>query len=221
MNDQQAASTSAGSLARERRFPAAVDDARVLGVAGLPAVFCFALSLTSACSKSDRDRAIAIVDDASLSTKEALELGMREIWRDRAGTRTSVSAMEGPVGAWRVIVVVDRPEQPAVEQRGTLTVLRFYRYLDGESVGRMMSTMSVGHARNVTEVLVAERYRAVLDGQTIITVAPMRTVYASAGMQTFKAWPSIDMKLLEPYDLLMDETATAVMPSAHSKADRP
>ncbi len=156
------------------------------------------LVLACACSKSPREQAQAIVDDASLATPDALAKAgaiiypKAKVWAEPRGD------------AWRVFVLVERDEKPSIENDGQ--VIKFYVVLDGKQAGQDLDMMGVGHKRRVSEVLVADRFHATLDGKAYTILQPRRTVARDDySMQTFSEWDAADLAKAQPYDALMNE----------------
>ena len=155
-------------------------------------IFVLALVLV-ACSKSPREQAKAYVDDTSLSAADAFTKAASAIYPDVAKVW-----VEGP----RVFVIADRDDKPGFDRKeNTIT---FWQVLDGKRVEQDMDLMAAGASRKVTEVLIADRYHATVDGKPYTILDPRRTIALDEyKLQSFDTWEPADLEKAKPYDLLM------------------
>jgi hypothetical protein len=164
------------------------------------------------CSKSNRERAIAITGDESVPTADALARAAHAIWPDAPNVHSTITA-EASGSAWRVFVVTDRPDQPTIEKTADAVQITFYEWLDGHTVEQQTDMLAAGASRHVTEVLVANRYRVDVLGRPMTIVAPERSIVRNeVSVQMFDSWEPADLQRLQPYDLLMNQQAQLTLP---------
>lgn len=152
--------------------------------------------------------------DQSLAPAEALVRSAHELWHDQKDRKYTITA-EQENAAWRMMVIVDEPGSPVIQDSAGRVELLFHHRLDGDWVGKTSTMMAAAARRkiDVRELLIAHRYHCSVRGRAVTVVHPMRTVASPDGKQSFNAWEPADMEKLQPYDLVMNKAGTASLPA--------